>query len=91
MKMNIKTLKIITVSLMLFIVLLLFAAVFNLVSLARVSSREARLLRDIDAAQARIAQNYYEIGYRQSDENIERYARELLNMQRRGETAFVGR
>jgi len=91
MKMNIKTLKIITVSLVMFIALLFFAAVFNLISLARISSREARLLRELEEAQVQIIQNENEIGYRESDENIERHARELLNMNRRGETAFVGR
>jgi len=91
MKISKQSLKIITASLLVFVMLLAIALLVNLISLGRVNARTRNLEERLALALNQIEQNEGEIEYRTSPEFIERYGREWLNMKRRGETVFVGR
>ena len=86
-----KTAKIITVSAVVFAVLLLLAMIINFVKLGRVAAAERQLKAQLEALDKQIAQNAGEIEYKSTDEYIEKYARDYLNMIGKDEKAFKGK
>lgn len=90
MKKN-KIVRIITVSAVIFIVLLLIALVMNLVTLTRLNNRKAELESKLTEIREQIEANNAEIDYISSDEYIDAYAREYLNMKGKDEEAFTGK
>ena len=74
-----------------FIVLLLVALITNLVRLAGSNSRKAELEAQLAALDRQIEENNSIIDYRQSEEYVDAYAREYLNMIGRDEEAFTGK
>ncbi len=90
MKKN-KILRIITVSAVIFIVLLVIALVMNIVTLTRLNNRKAELKAKLDEINKQIEANNAEIDYISSDEYIDAYAREYLNMKGKDEEAFTGK
>ena len=86
-----KIVRIITVSAVIFIVLLLIALVMNLVTLTRLNNRKAELESKLTDIREQIEANNAEIDYISSDEYIDAYAREYLNMKGKDEEAFTGK
>lgn len=86
-----KIVRIITVSAVIFIVLLLIALVMNLVTLTRLNNRKAELESKLTEIREQIEANNAEIDYISSDEYIDAYAREYLNMKGKDEKAFTGK
>lgn len=86
-----KIVRIITVSAVIFIVLLLIALVMNLVTLTRLNNRKAELESKLTKIREQIEANNAEIDYISSDEYIDAYAREYLNMKGKDEEAFTGK
>ena len=86
-----KIVSIITVSAVIFIVLLLIALVMNLVTLTRLNNRKAELESKLTEIREQIEANNAEIDYISSDEYIDAYAREYLNMKGKDEEAFTGK
>ncbi len=86
-----KIVRIITVSAVIFIVLLLVALVMNLVTLTRLNNRKAELESKLTEIREQIEANNAEIDYISSDEYIDAYAREYLNMKGKDEEAFTGK
>lgn len=86
-----KIVRIITVSAVIFIVLLLIALVMNLVTLTRLNNRKAELESKLTEIREQIDANNAEIDYISSDEYIDAYAREYLNMKGKDEEAFTGK
>lgn len=86
-----KIVRIITVSAVIFIVLLLIALVMNLVTLTRLNNRKAELESKLTEIREQIEANSAEIDYISSDEYIDAYAREYLNMKGKDEEAFTGK
>ena len=86
-----KIVRIITVSAGIFIVLLLIALVMNLVTLTRLNNRKAELESKLTEIREQIEANNAEIDYISSDEYIDAYAREYLNMKGKDEEAFTGK
>ena len=72
-------------------VLLLVALITNLVRLAGSNSRKAELEAQLAALDRQIEENNSIIDYRQSEEYVDAYAREYLNMIGRDEEAFTGK
>lgn len=75
-----KVIKIITVSSVLFIVMLFGALIINLIQLSSLSARERKLNAELVATGKAIESGNREIMNVQSAEYIDRYAREYLNM-----------
>ena len=86
-----KIVRIITVSAVIFIVLLLIALVMNLVTLTRLNNRKAELESKLTEIREQIEANNAEIDYISSDEYIDAYAREYLNMKRKDQEAFTSK
>ena len=86
-----KIVRIRTVSAVIFIVLLLIALVMNLVTLTRLNNRKAELESKLTEIREQIEANNAEIDYISSDEYIDAYAREYLNMKGKDEEAFTGK
>lgn len=86
-----KIIRIITVSAVIFIVLLLIALIMNLVTLTRLNNRKAELESKLEEIRRQIEANNAEIDYISSDEYIDAYAREYLNMKGKDEEAFTGK
>ena len=86
-----KILRIITVSAVIFIVLLAIALIMNIVTLTKLNNRKAELEAKLDEINKQIEANNAEIDYISSDEYIDAYAREYLNMKGKDEEAFTGK
>lgn len=88
---RIRILQLITVAAVVLFVLLLVALITNLVRLAGSNSRKAELEAQLAALDRQIEENNSIIDYRQSEEYVDAYAREYLNMIGRDEEAFTGK
>ena len=88
---RIRILQLITVAAVVLFVLLLVALITNLVRLAGSNSRKAELEAQLAALDRQIEENNAIIDYRQSEEYVDAYAREYLNMIGRDEEAFTGK
>lgn len=83
---KIRILQLITVSAVIFFVLIMAGLIMNLVKLSSLRTKEAMLAAELTALEAVIADNDEDIAYRSTDEYVERYAREELNMKRKDES-----
>lgn len=83
--------KILTASAITLIVILSVSLIVNVVKLTRLNKRKAELAASIADVERRIAENDDVIDYISTDEYIDRYAREYLNMTGEDEEAFVGK
>ena len=72
-------------------VIFLELIIINLVRLGSLRSREKELAAMLAQADEAIAGNEAEISYRQSQEYLDWYAREYLNMQGDDEITFIGK
>ena len=88
---RIKILQLITVAAVILFILLAVALITNLVRLAGTNSRKRALEAELAALDSRIEQNAELIDYRKTEEYVDAYAREYLNMIGRGEEAFTGK
>ncbi|MCI8435919.1 MAG: hypothetical protein HFK10_08225 [Clostridia bacterium] len=88
---RVRIMQIIVVAAVIFVLLLLTALIVNLVRLASTNTRKRALEAELNRLDALIAQNEETLDYRKTDEYIDAFAREYLNMIGRGEEAFVGK
>lgn len=86
-----RNLRIITTSAIIFIVLLLVALVVNIVRLSSINSKKDDLRQRLNAINAQIESNEREIDWITTDEYIDQYAREYLNMTGKDDQAFTGK
>ncbi len=82
---------IITVSAVIFACLLVIAAVINIIKYANVTTKEKRLQARLNQLNAVIERNDAEIAYKSTDEYIEKYVRDYMNMIGKDEIAFTGK
>ena len=82
---------VIVISAVIFLVLMIAALVINLVRLTSLNARKKELEALIVQADAAIAAADADISYRQSQEYIDWYAREYLNMQGEDDITFMGK
>jgi cell division protein FtsB len=85
------TLRVITVSMVLFLLILIAALVINVVKLSTVNNKKTQLLDNLARIEQEIKQNQDTIDYLSTDEYVDQYAREYLNMQGKNEEAFTGK
>lgn len=85
-----KMIKIVTVSAIIFLLLLICSLIINLINLAGTRSKEKKLQAELDALRQQITRNQSTIDYLSSDEAIERFAREQLNMQNKNDKTYYG-
>ena len=85
-----KILKIITVSAIIFIAILAAALILNLIKLTNINSKKVNLEKQLNEILRQLEENESEIDYISTDEYIDQYAREYLNMQGKDEEAFTG-
>ena len=88
---KIRTQSVIVISAVIFLVLMIAALIINLVRLSSLRAREKELAALIAQADAAIAAGDADISYRQSQEYIDWYAREYLNMQGEDDITFMGK
>ncbi|MCL2796712.1 MAG: septum formation initiator family protein [Firmicutes bacterium] len=74
-----------------FAIFLLIGLIANVVSLVAKTNRIAKLQAQIDELDGIIERSNDEIEYRQTNEYVEKYAREYLEMKKTNEIAFIGR
>lgn len=83
--------KIITVAAVIFAVLLVIAMIINLIKFANVTTKEQRLKKELARINSVIEQNQEEIDYKSTDDYVEKYVRDYLNMVGKNEKAFKGK
>lgn len=88
---RVKIIQLLTVTAVIFFILLLTAMVLNLVKLAGLSGKKSALEAQLTRLDEIIALNNDNIEYRNTAEYIEQYAREYLNMQGKNDIAFIGK
>ena len=72
------------------VVIAVFALIYNLVSIGRLSARRAELESRSAELSAAIAEGEDRLGYMETEEFFERYAREYLGYVYEGEEIYVG-
>ena len=85
---NQNVIKIITVSAVIFICLLVVALVSNLIKLASVNNRKAELEAELVALEQTIAQNDQTLDFMATDEYVDQYGREFLDLIGKDEQPF---
>lgn len=90
-KMKQSTLKAITVSAVIFLVLLTVALVINVVKLTTANRKKAQLAETKAEIERKITNADGQIDYFGSDEYVSRYAREYLNMKDKDEEVITGK
>lgn len=88
MRDKMKVAKIITVAAVVFLFLLVVSLCINLVKLTKASANEKRLEAEIAKLNERIERNEATIDELKSEEYLDWYAREYLNMKGKDEEAF---
>lgn len=88
---KVTTIRIITVAAITFFILLLTAMVVNLIKLTTLNNRKAQLEREIARIEKVIEDNENTIDFLSSDEYVDKYAREYLDMIGKDEIAFKGK
>ena len=83
--------RIITVSAIVFIFLLVIALIVNVVRLSAINSKKADLQAKLDAINSKIQSNQDEYDWISTDDYIDQYAREYLNMTGKDDQAFTGK
>ena len=83
--------KIITASAIIFICLLFVALIINIVKLSSINAKKAELIAKIEQTETLIEENQSTLNYLTSQEYIDQYAREYLNMVGKDEEAFTGK
>ena len=89
--MNKTTLRVVTVSMVLFLLVLIAALVINIVKLSSVNAKKEALLNNLARIENEIKDNQATIDYLSTDAYVDQYAREYLNMQGKNEEAFTGK
>ena len=85
------TIKIITISSIVLLAILVIALVINVIKLSSLNNRKAELQTKLAEIERQIEENNDTIDYLGTDDYIDRYAREYLNMNGAGEEAFTGK
>ena len=75
----------------LFLLILIAALVINVVKLSSVNAKKEQLIDNLARIEQEIKQNQDTIDYLSTDEYVDQYAREYLNMQGKNEEAFTGK
>lgn len=90
-KQNSAVKKAIVIACSVFAVLMIIALVINLISLSVAKARKNKLVAELNRLDRQIAANEQSIDYFGSDQFINDFAREYLDMQGKGEISFTGR
>ena len=85
------TIKIITIASIVLLAILVIALVINVIKLSSLNNRKAELQTKLAEIERQIEENNDTIDYLGTDDYIDRYAREYLNMNGAGEEAFTGK
>ena len=88
---NTNVIKIITVSAVLFLCLLVVALISNLIQLASANSRKAELERELAMLESTISQNEQTLEFMATDEYVDQYGREFLNLIGKDERPFTAK
>ena len=91
MRDQIKVIKIVTISTVIFIFLLAVSLIINLIKISGLNSQKAQLSAKLDALQSQTEDNDGQIAYMSSDTYVDQYAREYLGLIGNGETPFIGK
>ena len=83
------TIKIITIASIVLLAILVIALVINVIKLSSLNNRKAELQTKLAEIERQIEENNDTIDYLGTDDYIDRYAREYLNMNGAGEEAFT--
>lgn len=82
--------KILSVSLIIFIALLVVSLGANIIRYISLTSRENALKSELARLEQTASNNQTEIEYKQTSDYTDRYARENLDMSKKDEEVFVG-
>ena len=91
MRDQIKVVKIVTISVVVFIFLLAVSLIINLIKISGLNSQKAQLVDKLGTLESQIEANEGTIAYMSSDTYVDQYAREYLGLIGEGETPFVGK
>jgi len=91
MKSKNATKNIVTISAVIFVCLLICALIINVIKFANVLQKERTLKSKLNELDLIIQSNEEEIAYKSTDEYIEKYVRDYLNMIGKDEIAFTGK
>lgn len=91
MRDQIKVVKIVTISVVVFIFLLAVSLIINLIKISGLNSQKAQLADKLVTLESQIEANEGTIAYMSSDTYVDQYAREYLGLIGEGETPFVGK
>ena len=91
MRDQIKVVKIVTISVVVFIFLLAVSLIINLIKISGLNSQKAQLADKLGTLESQIEANEGTIAYMSSDTYVDQYAREYLGLIGEGETPFVGK
>ena len=86
-----RTIVMVTVFAAIFFVLLISALITNLVRIASLKQRQEALTARLIAIDETIKENVADIDYRKTDEYVDAYAREYLELIGEGESAFIAK
>ncbi len=86
-----KKMRIITVTAIVFIFLLIIALIVNIIRLSSINNRREKLEAQLLQLESQISDTQSQISYVTTDEYIDQYAREYLNMQGKDDKAFTGK
>ena len=91
MRDQIKVIKIVTISTVIFIFLLAVSLIINLIKISGLNSQKAQLTAQLDALESQNEDNDGQIAYMCRDTYVDQYAREYLGLIGNGETPFIGK
>ena len=91
MRDQIKVIKIVTISTVIFIFLLAVSLIINLIKISGLNSQKTQLVDKLGALESQIEANEGTIAYMSSDTYVDQYAREYLGLIGDGETPFIGK
>ena len=91
MRDQIKVVKIVTISVVVFIFLLAVSLIINLIKISGLNSQKTQLADKLGTLESQIEANEGTIAYMSSDTYVDQYAREYLGLIGEGETPFVGK
>lgn len=91
MRDQVKIIKIVTISTVIFIFLLAVSLIINLIKISGLNSQKSQLTDKLGALESQIEANEGKIAYMSSDTYVDQYAREYLGLIGNGEIPFTAK
>lgn len=91
MRDQVKIIKIVTISTVIFIFLLAVSLIINLIKISGLNSQKSQLTDKLGALESQIEVNEGKIAYMSSDTYVDQYAREYLGLIGNGEIPFTAK